>query len=222
MIFHTPNIFSSRGDHVTSTMLGSRPQFEKDSCDDWLEDDRIYANMPALTAPLQATPVVSLSCIYLQLRYLTDQMMQARSGRNSISDHDMRGFIKARNTIERSLLSLAPPTSIEPCPNVARTDYAFEAHRVSALIYLNIILRDCNPSGALLRALYAQLRKSIYAAEGSTTSWNRLSQMPTALWVYVMGGLFSLEDRGERWFAVRIKAMVEDLSIETWADIEGV
>ena len=209
-------------------MLGSRPQLGNCFYDDWLGDEQIYANMPAVIAPLKATPLVSLSCIFQQLRYLTDQMIQTYSDHNRISDHDMRGFIKARNTIERSLLSLAPSpstgssSSLKFGTDVAKIDYAFEAHRVSSLIYLNIILRDCNPAGALLRALFRQLCMSIKAAETSTTSKNRLRHMPTTLWVYVMGGLLSLDDTDQQWFATRIKKMMKDMGITAWADVEGV
>lgn len=220
-------MFLSWGDLVTSTMLAVRPQFELISCSSFI-DSSIYANMPTLGFP-EETEVYHdpLDIIYKQLRYLTAQMPRAGYRTIPISNMDMLAFNEARSLIEHRLLSLSPTANdgstdaIDECSNNRTsedTDYVFEAHRLAALIYLNIILRNCAPNGGALQSLKSQLIKTIKNAERPQPCLG--ARRRTAVWVCFMGGLLSLNASEETWFAERIRRAMRNAEAQSWEEVE--
>lgn len=221
-------MFLSWGDLVTSTMLAVRPQFDLSTrCTNFI-DSSIWANMPTLDITEERREFRDpLSFIYEQLRYLTAQVPQAGHQATYFSDIDMLAFSEARSLIEHSLLSLAPTSNnpstdtIDGCSNNKSsedTDYIFEAHRLAALIYLNIVLRNCSPNGGALQSLKLQLINTIKKAERPQPCLGERRR--TAVWVCFMGGFLSLDISEERWFAERIRRAMRNAGAQSWAEVE--
>ena len=206
-------------------MLGVRPQFELcPRCSSFV-DSSIYANMPTLDLAEESEELNDpLAIIYKQLRYLTAQIPQARHRAISISDIDMVAFSEARSKIEHSLLSFcatANDTPTDECSNSRiseDTDYVFKAHRLAALIYLNIVLRNCSPNGGALQSLKLQLVNAIKNAERPQPCLG--PRRRTAIWVCFLGGMLSLNTSEETWFAERIRRAMRNAEVQSWEEVE--
>jgi len=213
-----------RGDLLTSTMFAVPPRFNFLPPPPSLHSSPIYINMPVLDLAESGSPQGILSTINRQLRYLTTQMPQARATKLPISKNDILAFSTARSLVEHSLLSLSAATvyacrDTDGCTDTcADPAPSFEAHRLAALIYINTILRNCSPNGALLISLKSQLVNAIQKAEGKVPYlW---SQPRTTLWIYCIGGLLSLNDVEEIWFATRMAKALIGVGIQKWEEVE--
>ena len=205
-------------------MLGVRPKLKPEPCDSGSQDSPILTNMPTPELAKRSTSDDRLSIICQQLRYLTAQLPQAGYTTNAISELDMIAFSRARSLIEYSLLSFVPATADtsnakSDCPTeTSDMIYAFEAQRLAALIYLNIVLRGCSTNGALLQSLKSQLINAIQVAEGSLLCvWSRRK---TAIWIFFMGGLISTTRSEQIWFAARIASAMRVLKMQAWEVVE--
>ena len=207
-------------------MLAVHPQFEPASWESTTDDRPIYANMPPLCPPGNDTPHNRLSGIFDQLRYLTAQLYKPDSTKTRFSSSDMQGFSKARSSIEHALLSLSMihtntiADTARYTKKVSSTIVTFEAHRVAALIFLNLVLRECLPYGHLLQSIKSQLLEILQTTRGATSCLR--SQPKTAIWTYFMGGLLSVNGAEEEWFADRIRETMIVMDIEEWEDMEEV
>ena len=163
-----------------------------------------------------------LAIIYMQLRYLSAQMPLAGSTTGPFSDVDMLAFSEARSSIEHSLLCLSPlaPNAIKDIDeaDIPQEDYIFEAHRLAALIYLNIVLRNCTPNGCALQSLKSQLKHTIRKAERPTACLG--PRRRTALWAVFVGGLTSLNNEEETFFAGWIVKAMSYNDLQSWEEVE--
>ena len=208
-------------------MLAVQPQFEAPTCSFDGQNSPIYTNMPVLSPPGDDSPYNRLLTVFQQLRYLTRQLSQTKFGKPHISANDMFGFSTARSCVERALLSLSliHITTITDTPRSNKTKYsdttlAFEALRLAALIFLNLVLRECSPYSPVMQSLKSQLLVMLQTAENPSASSR--PQQRSAIWVFVMGGLLAMDDTEENWFAVRIRNVMQDMETQSWAEMEEV
>lgn len=193
-------------------MLAAPPQFAAKSSYIHNQNGLLY---PHISTPNQTDfPVLmkDLPTIFRQLRHLTQQILT--SSTLSISDLGIRAFSVARSSIEHHLLSSGIPIKDKS----QQDDYTYEVHRLAALIYLNLVLRDGSPVTAVIKALKTQLMATIQRVEAPTT--HPLPPPQSAIWVLFMGGLCSLHSVEEVWFAERIARVMKAVDIESWGAVK--
>ena len=208
-------------------MLAVHPQFDTASWCLSFKDNPIFANMPALSPPGQDSPYNRLLTIFRQLSYLTTQLSRLRKDRRRISDCDMSAWGKARSCVECALLSVSlirvamiTDTAKYNKTKVSDTTLAFEALRLAALIYLNVVLRECALRGPVLQSLKAQLLDVLWRTNSLATSLR--SRPRRAIWIFFMGGLLAVKDTEESWFAERIAETMQDMGIHSWEETVDV
>lgn len=167
-----------------------------------------------------------LSVIFQQLRHLTAHIPQASSTPIAVSASDMLAFDQARSSIEYSLACLSP-TITSPSTDTDENEttneslgmgYAFEAHRLAALVYASIVLRRCSANGGFQSSIKAQLITTIQAAESISPC--RLTDQKTVTWVYFVGGLTALSSSEEMFFAKRIARAMRKNEMHSWDEVE--
>ena len=168
--------------------------------------------MPLLDSAENLGSQVHIATICRQLRFLTAQMLDAGSSMGPISESEMMTFCDARSLIEHSLLSMSSTAATDQNPD---TD-SLEGQRLAALIYLNAVLRNCSPNGALMRSLRKQLMDAIQVVEEPALLLNHRPR--TVIWIYSMGGLVSLDNADRRWFAERIARIMVNAKIDSWEE----
>lgn len=214
-----------RGHLLTSTILCARPYPELAPQCTVPQGSYTQANILS-TDPTEIGHIPNaLAKEYHQLRCLTARMLQISSMSVPIPDSQMLAFCEARDFVELSLLSLsATRGEFKPCYE-ARSDWTsdraqvFEAQRLAGLIYLNLVLRGCSLTGALLRALGSQLMNVITNVRGNFEYTECCPKM--VMWIYVMGGLLALKDHEELWFAENIAKTTRDAKLQAWKEVEG-
>ena len=179
----------------------------------------MFTNMPLLDPAMENFSITDMSLIYKQLRYLTAQI--PRSDSKSISDMNMLAFSKARCMIERALSvsSATLPTRESVGGTIDILNLAFEAQRISALIYVNVVLRHCLPSERLLVSLKSQLIRIFETIESHQPHFQYRRE--ASLWCFIMGGMVTISDAEELWFAERIAKIVRNLGLYSWQDLEA-
>ena len=193
-------------------MLIRPPQFENYPSFTDLQDIGSYANMPLLDLAEKLGSQKHLATICRQLRFLTAQMLDAGSSNGPISESEMMTFCDARSLIEHSLLSMSATAAAGRSPDMD----SLESQRLAALIYLNAVLRNCSPNGALMQSLRKQLMDAILAVKEPGLFFSLRPR--TAIWIYSMGGLVSLEDTDRQWFAGRIARLTANVKIDNWEE----
>ena len=195
-------------------MLIRPPQFENYPSLTIFQNTSSYANMPRLDLTEERGSQEHLATVYQQLRFLTARMLEAGSSGGAVSESDMIDFCNARSLVEYSLLSMAGTTARD---QGAETD-SLEIQRLAALIYLNAVLRNCSPNGGLMQSLRKQLIDALQAAK-EPALFLRLRPR-TAIWIYSMGGLVSIDKADMQWFAQKIARTMADAKIESWEEAE--
>ena len=136
---------------------------------------------------------------------------------------DMLAFSKARSLVERALsVSSAQIRAGDWVTKITRTfsgmNSAFEIQRISALIYVNLVLRNGSLKEGLLSSLKLQLVKVFETAEANDP--NLQYRRKFSLWCFVMGGIVSVSEAEEHWFAERIVQTMRNMGISDWSEVE--
>ena len=168
-----------------------------------------------------------LSSVFQGLRDLTAQIPQATYKTSRISEVDMLAFTKARSSILYFLACLARTSdslnnitedSDEKIDGSFSMSCAFEAHRLAAPIYANLVLCYCAANGGSLRSMKSQLIATILASEKDVS--HPLSEKPLAVWIHFMGGLLALDSVEEEFFAIRIVGALQQTGRFNWEEVE--
>ena len=167
---------------------------------------------------------ITLETLFHRLRLLTTNMHQVISDSVPVSEAQMHTFCRARDSIEWSLISFPVPSGDDGSLPRSQDDWtsvkaqALEAQRLAGLIYLNLVLRNCGPIGALLRALKSQLMNTAGTVRRGLAYTECRPKM--AMWIYFVGGLLALDDHEELWFAEGITRTSRDAQLWTLEEIE--
>ena len=161
---------------------------------------------------------------YHHLRYLTAQLPSSKpsplptlpTGSPRVP-HEV--FLFLRSSLAINLHSFNSSHLLSPDTQPG-TIYDFEAHKLAAQIYFQLVLYDLRPTHPRVQCLKTALISTISNAEGPHPCLE--PRRKTALWVFFMGALTSNNGLEMRWFAERIARTMCRLGCYNWEDVEEV
>ena len=174
-----------------------------------------YKNLtiPGFDLPYQLYGELSIA--FRDLRYLAFAV--SFQGRSSTA-MDFQTFSGIRAAVEYRLLSLKQQ---KQGPKTTDMDCHLEICRLAALICVNLALHAFLPANALMRSLKRHMVSSFEEKEEENAHPAEVSRPSLLLWALFMGGILSLDEREENWFAQRITQHIRATSITTWAQMEN-
>ena len=103
----------------------------------------------------------------------------------------------------------------------AREGMGYELARTSAHIYINLVLREFQPTFAVLKTLKRRLKGQIgflgLDNDGKTGSHRRKEVL---LWSLCIGALLVLDEEEKVWWTEKIKMVKEVMWIWSWEELE--
>lgn len=166
---------------------------------------------PSLTTPNILTSAISevdrstglrneMLSIFSSMRSLSTSLCPIN---HSVTTTPLLTFSSQRSALEHRLLALQirkPPAQMQ------QIDYLLEARRLAASIYLKCVLQNFKPRCPILTNLKGQLMLLLTEGENKLFFDNvddHLQRTPL-MWVLFMGGILTLDEKEELWFAKRI------------------
>ena len=206
-------------------MLKSRPTFTiVPVCDTIIESSRsLNKSLSLHTDGATYCEWFSLPTCLGEMRSLA-RYMERKRGTRFLTMAEILAFSKRRSSIEHRLVSLP----FKHADEMKEIDYMHDTCRLAALIYMNRVLRSFGPTIAVLKILKEHLIWLVQEAEdrfgisAMTTPPEVLSPPSESIWVLFMGGILSLNEEEETWFAERIAAGMRLLRLEMWEDVEAL
>jgi hypothetical protein len=133
-------------------------------------------------------------------------------------DHNQRGgryapslsdVVAARTATQHRLLSLAPPSSGIP----ESDECIYNATRVAALIYSDMVLFPLPPASAIKPKLADMLRRALDCCTlQSCWGWHP----SLMLWAIVLGGIAASSTSHRHWYASRLYTLSTELGLYSW------
>ena len=158
-----------------------------------------------------------MDIVFDTLRELTKSL--TRSGRSSFNESV--SFGKMCSALEHRLLHLK---ICEPPEPMIMLDYLFEACRLGALIYLRRVVKNLDRVGAILQKLKEQLKRLLVEGESKFVGDVDIQmRRGSFMWAVFMGGIVSLDEEEETWFAEWIVKLTKAWYFQgpkCWTDIE--
>ena len=196
-------------------MAAEAPHYELTSLSPSCSGSLGYNNfmVPGFHLPFQLYG--GLSIAFRNLQYLTFALtVQGQS----YTAMDLITFNEFRTAVEYHLLSLKQKKQGLETTNL---DYHLEVYRLAALIYSQYVLHGLLPTCALLRSLKRQIISSLKEKDEKGVHEVEASRPRVLLWALFMGGILSLDEGEEDWFAQRITQHIRGTGITTWAQMLG-
>jgi hypothetical protein len=137
-----------------------------------------------------------------------------RGGRYAPSLSDI---IAARTITQHRPLSLAPPFSDIPQPD----ECIYNATRVSALIYSDMVLFPLPPQAGVKPKLADMLRRALDCCT-IQSCWRGGSHPRLLLWTGVVGGIAASSTSQKPWYASRLHKLSTKLRIYDWELIKKI
>ena len=205
-----------REDLFYSAMVAEAPHYELTSfslpCNGALGNESF--NVPGLDLPYQLYG--DLSTIFRGIRYLTFALFTAKG--QSHTAMDLLTCSKVRTAVEYHLLSFKQH---KEGPETTDLDCHVEIYRLAALIYVQRGLHVFLPAYGIMRSLKVQIMHSFEETERNSGNVVETPRPSLLLWALFMGGILSLDEEDEKWFAHRIARHVRAAGIRHWAQMEG-
>lgn len=209
-----------RQDMLSSTALASRPTFEPmhEVYDDGNTGCTHREALLKEVGGVSEYEWFSLEGCLAQIRHLTNEMNEVHP-RLALTASQIMAFSQKRSSIAHRLASLP----YKDADKMKVTDYLHDVCRLAALIYVNCMLHASNTITAILKTLKTQLVGLIQEAEEKFAPVsNAYTPPPESVWILFVGGILSLNEEEEVWFATRIVFAMRGLGLEDWEDVEEV
>lgn len=150
--------------------------------------------------------------------HMRDLTQRVKSWHKTRTTLEIISFAKMRTDIVHRLLSIA---NRKPASEMTNLDYHFETCRLAALIFIKVTLHRYYPLCAVIRSLKGQLMDLINQGEANCSIGHGFRQQPHSIrWALFIGGILSLNNDEEEWFALRLARGIRVSGIKTWAEIE--
>ncbi|CAD6580673.1 MAG: hypothetical protein ASARMPRED_000295 [Alectoria sarmentosa] len=209
------HMFISWQDLLSSEMIVSAPLDGKRPCCPVFRRSLPYSNpiFPELGLSTELCGEIATS--FQDMQYLTQTN---KIGEKSRGAFDMLSFCKLRTDVVHRLLSFSNQKLASEMTNL---DYDIEICRLAALIYVKVALHMYAPLSAMTQNLKAQLMHLITQGEANSTIDLATRQRPNSItWALFIGGIHSLNNKEEEWFALRLARGFRVSGVETWTEME--
>ena len=198
---------SPREDLLSSSMMALPPHFARVYCNVFHRDIHFPNPIAGLIPDLGGEayhPCVEMTKIFENIRYLTHCL----NDQGNLSTRDVN-FSAMSSALVRHLLRLK---TRKTAAGMTLMDYQLEAVRLGALMYLDSLCVDRHPLSWVTESSKSQLISVISEGEsqglGDVELHLRRGLLTWALWI---GGLLSLNEEEETFFAKRVA-----ISIKAW------
>ena len=199
---------------IYSTMLAETPRYELVSLSLPRSRGLEYNNLTVSGFDLPYQVYGELSIAFRDIRYLT---FAVTAQGQSYTAMDLMTFNGIRTAVEYHLLSLKQQTH---GTETTELGCQLEICRLAALIYVQLALHLFLPAYAVMRSLKRQIISSLKEREKYSINERKASRPSLLLWALFMGGILSLDEREEKWFAQRIAQHIRTTDIKTWAQMQ--
>ena len=196
-------------------MLAEKPRYEVASFSLPRSGALEYNNLIFSGFDLPYQVYGGLSIAFRDIRYLT---FAVTAQGQSYTAMDLTTFNRIRTAVEYHLLSLKQQTR---GTETTELDCQLEICRLAALIYVQLALHLFLPAYAVMRSLKRQIISSLKEKEKHRIGEGMASRPSLLLWALFMGGILSLDEREEKWFAQRITQQIRTTGITTWAQMQS-
>jgi len=127
---------------------------------------------------------------------------------------DFDQFIKPRNALQHSLLSLLPGNELEHGEVTSISIY--ESIRHAAMIYAAGVTFPLPPLTGIFPKL-ASVLKSILESTIIDPSWRKCPT--TLLWIMVIGGIAAADSKERKWYVDNLVIVTNMLDMNEWEDV---
>ena len=196
-------------------MMASTPHFEPTPCCLLLRGS-LPSNSPSFPDCGLSTDIWDgIAASFENIRYLSQMGTNYSLPQTTL---DIMCFSKMRTEVVLRLLSLANQT---PALEMTILNYNVEICRLAALLYVMIAIHMYLPLCATVRSLKTQLMNLVEQGEANgTIAIGGRPQPESVTWALFVGGIVSLSQEEEEWFAQRLARGIRASGVETWADME--
>ena len=195
--------------------MASAPKYEQTSCCLLILGSLSYSNLIFPDLGLSTELCGEIATSFQDMRCLSQTVTNWDKRRTTL---DIMSFSEMRTNIAHRLLSIANQKLASEMTNL---DYHIEICRLAALIYIKIALHTYSPLCATIRSLKAQLINLIKKGEANCTIGVGARPQPYSIvWALFVGGILSLNEEEEEWFAQRLAKGIRASGVETWAEME--
>ena len=204
-----------RQDLLSSSMMASAPTYEQTSCCLLIRGSLSYSNPIFHDLGLSTELCGEVATCFHDMRCLSLTLTNWDQSQTTL---EVMSFCEMRTNIAHRLLSIANQKLASEMTNL---DYHIEICRLAALIYIKIALHTYSPLCATIRSLKAELIDLIKQGEANCTIGVGARPQPCSItWALFVGGMLSLNEEEEEWFAQRLAKGIRASGVETWAEME--
>lgn len=197
-------------------MMASTPHFEQTPCCLLLRGTLPASNPIFPDAGPSTDTCADIATSFENMRYLSEMMTKCNQYQTTL---DIMAFSKMRTEVVLRLLSFA---NQKPASEMTTIDYQVEICRLAALVYILVAVHMYLPLCAIVRSLKTQLMNLIEQGEANgTIGVGGRPQPGSVTWAMFIGGVLSLDQEEEEWFAQRLARGMRASGVETWAEMEN-
>ena len=126
-------------------------------------------------------------------------------------------YFDALSLIEHRILSLSTGNDTQyGAINSGKID---ETCRLAALIYINIVFRELQPTSAVHATLASRLRISLIQTDFKSC-WGTLSE--ALLWILFIGGSVAMQEPTKSWLMSALENVCSHLKLQSWCDARDI
>lgn len=196
-------------------MMASTPHFEQTPCCLLIRGSLPCSNPSFPDFGLSTDICGEIAASFENMRSLSQMMTKCSQPQTTL---DIMSFSGMRTEVFIRLLSFA---NQKPASEMTIIDYHVEICRLAALAYIIVAIHMYLPICAIVRSLKTQLMNLIEQGEANgTIGVGGRPQPGSVTWALFVGGILSLNQEEEEWFAQRLARGIRASGVETWAEME--